>query len=81
MLFLLLRRRHCALCSCKRFRGKPMPVNMSWTRSLTFISVSFITMLFGAQVVHEIYKPLSDLHEYVEHERHKVLQLKSNEIK
>ncbi|GFQ65372.1 hypothetical protein TNCT_167981, partial [Trichonephila clavata] len=58
-----------------------MSVNMSWTRSLTFISVSFITMLLGAQVVHEIYKPLSDLHEYVEHERHKNLQLKSNEIK
>lgn len=48
-------------------------------RYITFCAVALVTTLAGAQCVHEIYKPLSDLDDLVEQrlkERRKELQNK-----
>ncbi|XP_019882692.1 uncharacterized protein LOC109609908 [Camponotus floridanus] len=56
-----------------------MPAGLSWPRYITFCSVAMITMLSGAQWVHQIYRPLDDLEDLVEQrlkERRKELQKK-----
>ncbi|KAL0134576.1 hypothetical protein PUN28_001400 [Cardiocondyla obscurior] len=56
-----------------------MPANVSPIRYAVFCAVALITMLTGAQIVHEIYKPLADLEDLVEQrlkERRKELQKK-----
>ncbi|XP_070149266.1 ubiquinol-cytochrome c reductase complex assembly factor 6 [Polyergus mexicanus] len=56
-----------------------MPAGVSWPRYIMFCTTAMITMLAGAQCVHEIYKPLDDLEDLVEQrlkERRKELQKK-----
>lgn len=43
-----------------------MPANVSTTRYIVFCAAALVTMLTGAQCVHKIYKPLSDLEDLVE---------------
>ena len=45
-----------------------MPAGMSWPRYLTFAVVSLLTSFAGAQVVHQIYRPLDDLEDLVQQE-------------
>lgn len=56
-----------------------MPSNISTTRYIMFAAAAMVTMLAGAQCVHEIYRPLDDLEDLVEQrlkERRKELQKK-----
>ncbi|XP_025993233.1 uncharacterized protein LOC113004366 [Solenopsis invicta] len=56
-----------------------MPGNISLTRYIVFCATALVTMLAGAQCVHEIYRPLDDLEDLVEqrlNERRKELQKK-----
>ncbi|XP_072767735.1 ubiquinol-cytochrome c reductase complex assembly factor 6 [Anoplolepis gracilipes] len=56
-----------------------MPAGLSWPRYIMFCTTALITMLTGAQYVHEIYRPLDDLEDLVERElkeRRKKLQEK-----
>ncbi|XP_012529536.1 uncharacterized protein LOC105832812 [Monomorium pharaonis] len=55
-----------------------MMANVS-TRYIVFCATALVTMLAGAQWVHELYKPLDDLEDLVEqrlNERRKELQKK-----
>ncbi|XP_029669147.1 uncharacterized protein C12orf73 homolog [Formica exsecta] len=56
-----------------------MPAGLSWPRYIMFCTTTLVTMLAGAQCVHQIYKPLGDLEDLVEQElkeRRKKLQKK-----
>lgn len=45
-----------------------MPAGLSYGAYFKIVAVSVISMAAGSQVVHEYYKPLTDLEEYVERE-------------
>lgn len=45
-----------------------MSVVFSWPRYILFSTVSLLTTLAGAQVVHNYYRPLDDLEELVQQE-------------
>lgn len=49
-----------------------MPAGVSWTNYLTFTTAAFLSMFAGSQVVHQYYKPLSDMDEYIKEEREKL---------
>ncbi|XP_012235449.1 ubiquinol-cytochrome c reductase complex assembly factor 6 [Linepithema humile] len=56
-----------------------MTNGLSWPRYIMFCATAMITMLAGAQWVHEIYRPLGDLEDLVEQrlkEKRKELQKK-----
>ena len=43
-----------------------MPAGMSYPKYLTLIVSNFGFMFLGAQFVHNIYRPLDDLEEFIE---------------
>ncbi|XP_013186493.2 ubiquinol-cytochrome-c reductase complex assembly factor 6 [Amyelois transitella] len=45
-----------------------MPAGVSWGQYLTFTAAAMISMLTGSQVVHQYYRPLQDLHNYINEE-------------
>lgn len=45
-----------------------MPAGVSWGSYLSFTASAMISMLAGAQLVHQYYKPLEDLNVYIEEE-------------
>lgn len=45
-----------------------MPAGVSWGNYLSFTAFAMISMLAGAQLVHQYYKPLEDLNVYIEEE-------------
>lgn len=49
-----------------------MPAGVSWPTYLRFVAAASLSMFFGAQVVHNIYKPLEDLDEMVKQEIEKI---------
>lgn len=49
-----------------------MPAGVSWPTYLKFVTAASLSMFFGAQVVHNIYRPLDDLDEMVKQEIEKI---------
>lgn len=45
-----------------------MPAGVSWPTYIKFFSAAMLSMICGAQVVHSVYRPLSDLDKLVEAE-------------
>lgn len=45
-----------------------MPAGVSWPTYLKFFAASMVSMMLGAQAVHECYHPLDDLNQLVEKE-------------
>ncbi|XP_076229571.1 ubiquinol-cytochrome c reductase complex assembly factor 6 sloth 2 [Nomia melanderi] len=45
-----------------------MPYGMTYPRFIPFATAAFLSMLMGAQWVHQKYKPLEDLDELIETE-------------
>ncbi|XP_014247583.1 uncharacterized protein C12orf73 homolog [Cimex lectularius] len=45
-----------------------MPAGVSWSKYLSALCASFLSMFAGAQVVHYYYRPLDDFEEYVQAE-------------
>ena len=43
-----------------------MPGGLSVPKYIAFLSSSLLSMSFGSQIVHNIYRPLDDLDEYIE---------------
>jgi len=55
-----------------------MPAGVTWKSYLSFTSAAMLCMMFGAQLVHIVYRPLDDLPELVEQEKQKVLSTRSD---
>ena len=54
-----------------------MPAGMSWPKYLRLITASMGSMLLGSQLVHNIYRPLDDLDEFIvkyREEREKMIE-------
>lgn len=51
-----------------------MPFGLSWSRYISLITLSFLSMAGGAQFVHVIYMPLDDLDDLIEEAVQKRLQ-------
>lgn len=49
-----------------------MPAGVSWSTYLKFVAAASISAMFGAQVVHSIYRPLEDLDDLVKKELERV---------
>ncbi|XP_053625333.1 ubiquinol-cytochrome-c reductase complex assembly factor 6 [Plodia interpunctella] len=45
-----------------------MPAGVTWSQYLSFTAAAMLSMLTGSQVVHQYYKPLQDLHNYINDE-------------
>lgn len=45
-----------------------MPAGVTWGQYLSFSVAAMISMLAGSQIVHQHYKPLQDLNEYINKE-------------
>ncbi|XP_045491432.1 protein brawnin [Colias croceus] len=45
-----------------------MPAGVSWGQYISFSISAMLSMLAGSQLVHLQYKPLIDLHKYIEKE-------------
>lgn len=45
-----------------------MPSGVSWPTYLKFVAAASLSMFFGAQIVHNIYRPLEDLDDLVQKE-------------
>jgi len=43
-----------------------MPGGLSVPKYIAFLGSSLLSMSFGSQIVHNIYRPLDDLDEYIE---------------
>jgi len=43
-----------------------MPGGLSVPKYIAFMASTLLSMSFGSQIVHNIYKPLDDLDEYIE---------------
>ena len=43
-----------------------MPAGVSWPTYLKFSIAAALSMIAGAQTVHQVYKPLEDLEEFVQ---------------
>lgn len=54
-----------------------MPAGVSWGQYIGFTVAALMSMGIGAQVVHRLYQPLSDLEEYVEKEFQRVREADS----
>lgn len=48
-----------------------MPAGVSWGQYIRFSAAAFLSMMMGSQMVHIYYKPLKDLHVYIEAEKRK----------
>lgn len=48
-----------------------MPAGVSWPKYLKFFTAAMLSMLAGAQMVHQYYKPLDDLEKYIQEEKAK----------
>lgn len=61
-----------------------MPAGVSWPTYLKFALASGLSMIAGAQTVHQFYKPLEDLEEWVKNfeEQQKLIEeVKNTEAK
>lgn len=45
-----------------------MPAGVSWGQYMAFSSAAMLTMLAGSQIVHQYYRPLKNLQEYINKE-------------
>lgn len=45
-----------------------MPAGVTWGQYLSFSAAAMISMLAGSQIVHQHYKPLQNLNEYITRE-------------
>lgn len=45
-----------------------MPAGVPWPAYLRFVAAASLSMMFGAQIVHNIYRPLDDLDDLVQKE-------------
>jgi len=45
-----------------------MPAGVSWPQYIKFFVAAMVSMLLGAQAVHEYYRPLDDVSELVQQE-------------
>lgn len=54
-----------------------MPAGVSWGQYIGFTVAALMSMGIGAQVVHRVYQPLSDLEEYVEKEFQRIREADS----
>lgn len=45
-----------------------MPAGVPWSTYIKFLCAATVSMLFGAQIVHSVYRPLDDLDELVQKE-------------
>lgn len=45
-----------------------MPAGVPWPTYIKFLCAATVSMLFGAQIVHSVYRPLDDLDELVKKE-------------
>ncbi|XP_049695245.1 ubiquinol-cytochrome-c reductase complex assembly factor 6 [Helicoverpa armigera] len=45
-----------------------MPAGVTWGQYIAFSSAAMLSMLAGSQIVHQYYKPLQDLNEYINKE-------------
>lgn len=45
-----------------------MPAGVTWGQYMTFSAAAMLSMLAGSQLVHQHYKPLQNLHEYINKE-------------
>lgn len=45
-----------------------MPAGVTWGQYIAFSSAAMLSMFAGSQVVHQYYKPLRDLNEYINRE-------------
>lgn len=45
-----------------------MPAGVPWPTYFKFVAAASLSMFFGAQIVHNIYKPLEDLDDLVQKE-------------
>lgn len=45
-----------------------MPAGVSWGQYLTFSVSAMLSMLAGSQIVHQHYRPLQDLNDYINRE-------------
>ncbi|XP_047021430.1 uncharacterized protein LOC124631219 [Helicoverpa zea] len=45
-----------------------MPAGVTWGQYIAFSSAAMLSMLAGSQIVHQYYKPLRDLNEYINKE-------------
>ncbi|OWR41708.1 hypothetical protein KGM_205061 [Danaus plexippus plexippus] len=45
-----------------------MPAGVTWGQYLSFSTAALLSMLAGSQVVHLHYKPLEDIHRYINNE-------------
>ncbi|XP_073987439.1 ubiquinol-cytochrome c reductase complex assembly factor 6 sloth 2 [Rhodnius prolixus] len=58
-----------------------MPAGVSWPQYLKVVTAALISMFAGAQIVHNVYRPLDDLDELVQKEIDKRLQSQTkNEV-
>ncbi|KAL0841993.1 hypothetical protein ABMA28_014214 [Loxostege sticticalis] len=45
-----------------------MPAGVTWGQYLTFSFSAMLSMLAGSQLVHQHYRPLQDLNDYIKNE-------------
>lgn len=45
-----------------------MPAGVTWGQYLSFSAAAMLSMFAGSQIVHQYYKPLQNLHEYINRE-------------
>ncbi|XP_073944113.1 ubiquinol-cytochrome c reductase complex assembly factor 6 sloth 2 [Choristoneura fumiferana] len=45
-----------------------MPAGVTWGQYISFSAAAMFSMLAGSQLVHQYYKPLQDLNEYLNKE-------------
>ncbi|KAF9802354.1 hypothetical protein SFRURICE_009036 [Spodoptera frugiperda] len=45
-----------------------MPAGVTWGQYIAFSSAAMISMFAGSQIVHQYYKPLRDLNDYINRE-------------
>lgn len=45
-----------------------MPAGVTWGQYIAFSSAAMLSMLAGSQIVHQYYRPLRDLNEYINKE-------------
>lgn len=45
-----------------------MPAGVSWGQYIAFSSAAMVSMLAGSQIVHQYYKPLRDLNDFINKE-------------
>ena len=45
-----------------------MPAGVTWGQYIAFSSAAMLSMFAGSQIVHQYYKPLRDLNDYINRE-------------